>query len=383
MGLVGTGHVAVTPELIETLGARLARAASGAAEAGWDALIVTPGANLVYLIGYDAVPLERITALVIPAQADPFLIVPRLERLAALASPAGALQIPVVTWDEHDDPYQLIADRLGEPTHLAVDNDMTASKVLRLRDALPQVRLELAGPVLDGLRQVKDPWEIDALREAADAIDRVHARVGGLLRPGRTEAEVGADIAELILAEGHIRVDFIIVASGPNAASPHHAVSDRVIAVGEPIVVDIGGTMPSGYRSDCTRTYCIGEPAEEFLRDYQLLQEAQERAVQGVRPGATSGEIDGLARDHLGSTAEYFIHRTGHGIGLLTHEEPYIMAGSDLPLQAGMAFSVEPGFYIESKWGARIEDIVVCTPDGVESLNRQSRDLHIVPSSAS
>ncbi len=174
----------------------MARAASGTAEAGWDALIVTPGANLVYLIGYDAVPLERITALVIPAHADPFLIVPRLERLAAVASPAGDLQIPVVTWDEHDDPYQLIADRLGQPTHLAVDNDMTASKVLRLRDALPQVRLELAGPVLDELRQVKDPWEIDALREAAAAIDRVHARVGELLRPGRTEAEVGADIAE-------------------------------------------------------------------------------------------------------------------------------------------------------------------------------------------
>lgn len=375
-------HAATITADPEVYARRLTQAGAGAVAGGLDALIVTPGANLVYLIGYDAVPLERITALVIPGAGEPFLLVPRLERLAALASPAGDLGIPVLTWDEHDDPYRIIADRLGSPTVLGVDNDMNASKVLALRDALPAVRLELAGPVLDIQRQRKDSAEIDALREAAEAIDRVHAAVPGLLRSGRTEAEVGADIAELILAEGHVRVDFIIVASGPNGASPHHAVSDRVIAAGEPIVVDIGGTMPSGYRSDCTRTYCIGTAPAEYLDQYDRLRIAQEEAVAAVRPGVSVGSIDATARDGLGDLAEHFIHRTGHGIGLLTHEEPYIMAGSELPVEPGMAFSVEPGFYIEGSWGARIEDIVVCTEDGVEPLNRQPHELIVVPESA-
>lgn len=360
--------------------ARLDRARHGTADARLGALIVTPGANLVYLTGYDAVPLERITALVIPANADvaPFLIAPGLERLAALASPIGELGLEVVTWEEDEDPYALIAERLGSVDAVGIADDMDAAKVLRLRAAMPQVDQRLAGVVLDSLRQRKDPSEITALREAAAAIDRVHARIPGILRPGRTEAEIGADIDRFIREEGHVTVDFVIVASGPNAASPHHAVSDRVIGVGEPIVIDIGGTMPSGYCSDCTRTYLIGDAPDDFLREYELLQSAQANAVNTVAPGTTSGAIDAAARGTLGDLAAHFIHRTGHGIGLITHEEPYIMAGSETIIEPGMAFSVEPGFYLEGRWGARIEDIVVCTPNGVESLNTRPHDLCIV-----
>jgi Xaa-Pro aminopeptidase len=368
----------VTPR-VSDLTDRLRIAGEGMASAGLGAIVVTPGSNLVYLSGYDAVPLERITALVIPATGEPFLLVPRLELLAATASPVGELGLEILTWDETDDPYRMIAARLSGVDRIGLANDMTADKVLRLRAAMPDIEQDLAGPVLDELRQRKSPAEITALREAAAAIDRVHQQVPDLLRVGRTEKEVGDDIARLIRAEGHDTVDFVIVASGPNSASPHHAVSGRRLEVGEPIVVDIGGTMPSGYCSDCTRTYVLGEASPEFQQAYDRLSQAQHAAVASVRPGVTAGSIDARAREGLGDLAEFFIHRTGHGIGLVTHEEPYIMAGSEVVIEPGMAFSVEPGFYVEGRWGARIEDIVVCTEEGVESLNTLPRELYVVP----
>jgi len=226
----------------------------------------------------------------------------------------------------------------------------------------------------------KGPDEVQALLAAGAAIDRVHAAVPGLLRPGRTEREIGADIAELILEAGHVRVDFIIVGSGPNGASPHHEVSDRVLESGDVVVVDIGGTMPDGYRSDCTRTYALGAVPDEFVASYGVLQQAQQTAVDFARAGVTCEGVDRAARDVLESAGmgDLFIHRTGHGIGLETHEEPYIVAGNTLVLDAGMAFSIEPGFYVDGRYGARIEDIVIATEDGVLVANHQPRELVIV-----
>ena len=207
---------------------------------------------------------------------------------------------------------------------------------------------------------IKDAAEIDALRKAGAAIDRVHARVPEFLVPGRTEADVAADIAEAIVAEGHSEVAFIIVGSGPNGADPHHECSDRELLAGDIVVVDIGGPYEPGYNSDSTRTYSIGEPDAEVARRYSVLQRAQRAAVAAVRPGVTAEQVDAAARDVLAAEglAEAFVHRTGHGIGLSVHEEPYIVAGNDLPLEEGMAFSVEPGIYFPGEWGARIEDIV-------------------------
>jgi Xaa-Pro aminopeptidase len=227
----------------------------------------------------------------------------------------------------------------------------------------------------------KDAAEIDALRKAGAAIDRVHARVGEWLRPGRTEAEVGADIAAAIVEEGHAQADFVIVGSGPNGASPHHDVSDRVIERGDVVVVDIGGPIPEGYNSDSTRTYAVGEPRDaDVAATYGVLQEAQRAAVAAVRPGVTAESIDAAARDLISEAGfgEQFIHRTGHGIGLDVHEEPYIIKGNDLLLEPGMAFSVEPGIYQPGRWGARIEDIVVVTEDGVEPFNRRPHDLVVL-----
>ena len=347
--------------------------------AGLDAVLLTPGPDLRYVTGYDAKQLERLTCLAVPADGDPALVVPRLELPAAQASPAGSLGVHIVPWEETADPFRLVAGLLGGVSAVGLSDRMWALFVLRFRDVLPSARLALASAALRPLRIRKTAAEVAALREAGAAIDRVHARVPGWLRAGRTEREAGADITEAILAEGHATVDFVIVVSGPNAASPHHEVSDRVLTTGDVVVVDIGGAMPSGYCSDSTRTYAIGEPPAEFTAYYKVLFDAQEAACAAIRPGVTAESIDAAAREPI-TAAGYgaaFFHRTGHGIGLETHEDPYIVAGNGEVLEPGMAFSVEPGIY-PGPHGARIEDIVVCTAGGYERLNNTRRELVVV-----
>ncbi len=358
---------------------RLARVRKAIADSGLGALLLSPGPDLRYVAGYDAIQLERLTCLVVPAADEPFLVVPRLELAAAEASPAGGLGLEMVSWGETDDPYALVAGRLSGVKSVGLSDRMWTLMALRFRDAMPGVAQSAAGEVLRELRMRKSEPEVAALRAAGGAIDRVHQIVPTVLKAGRTEREVGKDIAEAIIAEGHATVDFVIVASGPNAASPHHELSDRVIRAGEPVVVDIGGTMPSGYCSDSTRTYAVGDVPADFRAYYAVLQEAQAAARAAVRPGVTPEAVDAAARDIITAAGygEHFIHRTGHGIGLETHEDPYIVAGNTEPLEQGMAFSIEPGIY-PGAHGARIEDIVVCTADGHESVNHVTRDLVVV-----
>ncbi|HKE51421.1 MAG TPA: Xaa-Pro peptidase family protein [Actinomycetes bacterium] len=359
---------------------RLQRAQRATAVAGLDALLITPGADLRYLTGYDATALERLTCLVLPANGDPVLVVPTLERPAAEASGAGKLGLEITAWEETDDPYALVASMVPDARTVAVDNHMWAEKVIALRAALPGAEQRLAGAVLRELRIRKTAEEVEELRRAAAAIDEVHAQVSEWLRPGRTEREVGKDIADAIVAAGHLRADFVIVGSGPNGASPHHEISDRVIQAGDPVVVDIGGPMPSGYCSDSTRTYVVGEPPADFLAYYDALLTAQISACEAVRPGVSCESIDAVARDLLTEAGygEHFIHRTGHGIGLEVHEDPYLVAGNTRRLEPGMAFSIEPGVYLPGRHGARIEDIVVCTETGGERLNLRPRELVVI-----
>src|SRR5215207_5157016 len=271
---------------------RLDRARKATGAAGVDALLVTPGADLRYLTGYAAVGLERLTCLVLPADGDPVLVVPQLERPAALASPVGGLDLEVLDWAETDDPFTLAARRLpAGTTRVAVDDQMHAAKVFAFRSALAGDEQTLAGAVIAPLRMRKSAAEVAALRRAGEAIDRVHARVGEWLRPGRTEREGGRDIARAILAEGHAGDEWVIVASGPNGASPHHEVSDRVIQPGDPVVVDIGGTTHDGYCSDETRTYCVGEPPADFAAYYAVLEQAQQAQRAAVRPGITAERL--------------------------------------------------------------------------------------------
>lgn len=358
---------------------RLRRAREATDAASVDVLLITPGPDLRYLTGYAALALERLTCLVLPANGEPKLVVPALERPAAEASGIGEA-LEIVDWQETDDAVALVAEMLPGASRIALGDKMWAEKVLRFRDAMPHAEQVLAGPVLTELRMRKSPEEVEYLREAAQAIDRVHARMAEWLRAGRTENDVARDIAAAMVEEGHATADFVIVASGPNGASPHHEPDDYVIADGDPVVVDIGGVTPAGYCSDSTRTYVIGEPPSEFAKAYDALLQAQIAACEHVRPGVTAESVDATARDILteAGLGEYFIHRIGHGIGMETHEEPYIVTGNTLPLEAGMAFSVEPGFYFAGKYGARIEDIVVATEDGVDRLNQRPRELAIL-----
>ncbi|WP_246060072.1 M24 family metallopeptidase [Herbidospora galbida] len=372
----------MTSESLDVFSAdRLDLVRSATAASGAGALLLTPGPDLRYVSGYDAHALERLTCLVVPGDGgDPFMMVPRLELPAAQASPAGRLGVEFVPWDETDDPYAVVAHRLGEVGSVALADRMWAMQSLRFRDALPGAEQRLASSVLRDLRMRKSAAEAAALAEAGAAIDAVHALVPSLLKAGRTEREVGRDIADAILSAGHVTIDFVIVASGPNGASPHHDVSDRVIRAGEPVVVDIGGTMASGYCSDSTRNYCVGEPPADYARYFEVLRAAQDAACEAVRPGVTCESIDAAAREVIAAAGygELFVHRTGHGIGLESHEDPYIVAGNDELLVPGMAFSVEPGIYLPGEHGARIEDIVVCTEEGVSRLNNTTRDLVIV-----
>ncbi|WP_291313559.1 M24 family metallopeptidase [Corynebacterium sp. UBA2622] len=332
-------------------------------------VVIGTGPELAYLTGSWADTHERLTALVVGPGGQARLVVPSTD--------AGSVSVPgvdIVGWRDGENPYALVAAVLGEGP-VGLGSSLTADHVLRLQEhAGPTV---LAAAALEGVLTAKDPAEIGQLREAASAIDRVHAQVPGLLAPGRTENEVARDIEELILA-GHDTVDFVIVGSGPNGANPHHEHSDRELRPGDPVVVDIGGSLGAGYHSDCTRTYQVGVTEDaDFLRAYSVLQRAQDEAVRAARPGMRAGELDAVARGVIESAGYggYFTHRLGHGIGLALHEAPFLAPGEEMVLREGMAFSIEPGIYVPGKWGMRIEDIVVLGPDGAQRLNSAPRHL--------
>ncbi|MBA2445416.1 MAG: aminopeptidase P family protein [Nocardioidaceae bacterium] len=360
---------------------RIHRVQASMVDASVDGLLVTPSADLRYLTGYHATPLERLTALVLPAASDPVLLVPALERAEAERSAAALAGMQVRTYEETDDAVAMALDVLREGEVVAVDDHMWASRLLAFQTASPTLHMRTAGALLSGLRMRKGSDEVASLRLAGAAIDRVHSRMGEFVRVGRSEREAAALIATAIIAEGHDTVDFVIVGSGPHGASPHHAVSDRQIQAGDPVVVDIGGSTANGYCSDSTRTYVVGaEPDAAFTDYYYVLLEAQRTQCDFARSGVTAESVDRVGRRVIAEAGygEFFVHRTGHGIGLETHEEPYIVEGNHLVLEAGMAFSIEPGIYLPGKHGARIEDIVVTTDDGVERLNTTTRELIVL-----
>lgn len=359
---------------------RLQRAAMAAAERAIDALLITPSSDYLYLLGYRAPTLSRLTCLVLRPDVEPLLVVPRLEEPLARHE-LGELRhdLELISWDETEDPYRLVRSLLGAVRRVAVQDQMWARSVLRLRAALDPAELVESGPAMSSLRRKKSPDEIDRLRLAARAADEAMLAIVQQPFAGRAEAEVAVHIRRLLLETGHEQANFAIVASGPNAASPHHDPGERVIVEGDAVVLDIGGTR-AGYASDTTRTVAVGEPSPELAALHAVLREAQAAACAAVRPGVAAEEIDAVARGII-TEAGYggaFIHRTGHGIGMEAHEEPYIVAGNEQLLEPGNAFSVEPGIYVAGVHGARIEDIVVCTDAGGERLNTTATELYVV-----
>ena len=365
---------------------RMERVAASAREAGLRALLIGVGPDLRYLTGYAAHESERLTLLVVDARDKaPLLFVPRLEEPAAEAG--VRVQVEIRPWGETDDPFELVATGLRDADpmpSIGVSDRLWTTHFLRLCRALP-AEYRPASMVIRDVRMGKDQDEIELLRLAAHAADRVVDQIAAGRLVGRTEADVAREVRDRLIAEGHETADFAIVASGPNSASPHHSASDRVIQAGEPIVLDIGGLL-DGYSSDTTRTLWVtgGDPGrgpnDEYLRIFGLVREAQAEASSAVRPGMPCERLDGIARRIIeaGGHGPHFLHRLGHGIGLEVHEDPYLVAGNEEPLREGIAFSVEPGIYLDGRYGARIEDIVVCGRDGPVVLNESSRDLRIV-----
>jgi Xaa-Pro aminopeptidase len=287
----------------------------------------------------------------------------------------------LVPWAETEDPVAVVAGLVGSRRTIGVSDRTWATFVLQLQALLPDATWLPASGVTGPLRAVKDDAEVRALARAGAAADRVAVQLvqGEIPLIGRTEAEVSADIGSRLLAEGHHHVNFAIVGSGPNSASPHHDAGPRRIGPGEAIVCDFGGTM-DGYCSDITRTVFTGEPPSEFRDLYAVLQEAQSAAVAAAVVGTPCEDVDGVARRIIteGGYGPNFIHRTGHGIGVEEHEDPYIVGGNCEPLATGHAFSVEPGIYLAGRYGARIEDIVVAQRAGPQALNEVDHGLAVV-----
>jgi Xaa-Pro aminopeptidase len=355
---------------------RMTRVRTRMEEIGVDVLLLSIGADLPWLTGYEALETERLTMLVLPRDGDATLVVPRLEATRVEEQPEV---FSIVAWDETDDPIAIVAGLAGAADTVAIGDHTWARFLLDLQGALRRSAFRKGSEIAGPLRMVKDAAEIDALRAAARAVDGIVADMRRRPFGARTEKDVHRELVQRMLDAGHERANFAIVGSGPNGASPHHEASPRTIEAGDVVVCDFGGSMRH-YCSDITRLFVVGEPSPEVRDTYEVLVGAQEKAVQSATVGTPCEEVDATARRIIGDAGfgEQFIHRTGHGIGVETHEDPYIVAGNSAPLVPGNTFSVEPGIYLPGRFGLRLEDIVVATADGPERLNRAPRDLAVV-----
>lgn len=363
----------------EDFAARMRRVVSSAAEKGLAGVIVTPGPDLVWLTGYQPTAItERLTMLVLSTDNEPTLLVPILERPDVEAA-EGAGSVSLVDWSDGTDPYEIASPLLRSDAEFGISDSAWAMHLLGLQRALPASRYQSLTECLPMMRAVKDDNELMRLAAAGAAADSTYGEIVHRRFAGRRETEVAADLADLLREFGHEQVDFTVVGSGPNGANPHHEAGDRVIEPGDAVVLDFGG-LRYGYGSDTTRTVCVGEPTSEIREVHDVVRQAQQAGVDAVRPGVTCQEIDRVARRVIAAEGygERFIHRTGHGIGVTTHEPPYLVEGEEQLLVPGMCFSVEPGIYLAGRFGIRIEDIVTVTADGSQRLNNTDHGLQLV-----
>jgi D-alanyl-D-alanine dipeptidase len=367
------------PFTSEDYAARMSRVVDEALEVGLDGVIVAPGPDLTWLTGYHPTAItERLTALVLSPGLDHTLLVPVLERPDAEAA-EGADSLRIVDWADGSDPYLAASDLLQPDGRFGISDSAWAMHLLGLQKALPDSHYRALSHSLPMLRAVKNAKELARLELAGAAADATYDEIVHVQFAGRRESDVAADLARLLREHGHEQVDFTVVGSGPNGANPHHEAGDRVIEPGDAVVLDFGGLM-HGYGSDTTRTVCVGQPSAEVQRVHDIVREAQQAAFEAVRPGVPCQEIDRVARAVIREAGygEQFIHRTGHGIGVTTHEPPYMVEGEEQPLRVGMCFSIEPGIYLAGRFGVRIEDIVTVTGEGGRRLNDTDHGLHVV-----
>lgn len=345
-----------------------------------DYLFISPSSDMLYFIGYEGHITERLTLFVLPAVGEPFLVLPAFEahRLQPLAT-----FFSLRTWEEAENPYHTLRQVLpgaGQRSlRVGISDQEWAVFLLHLQEYLPRASFVPASRVVTPLRICKQPEEIQLLRDVSRFDDAAFAELITTGMCGRTERQVSDQLAGLIRKAGHESVAFATVASGPNSASPHHTVGDRVIQEGDVVLLDFGGRY-RGYYSDVSRTVVVGQAPEEFERVYNTVRGAQQAAIDAVRPGVPAGHIDAVARQYIATAGygPYFTHRVGHGIGLDDHEPPYLSSDNQQPLEVGMCFSVEPGIYLPGRFGVRIEDSVLVTSSGGERLNECTREITVV-----
>ncbi len=358
---------------------RLARMGSVLAEAGVDLLLVAPSADLRYLIGYGAHASERPALLAVMPDAAPLILLPALEapRLAAVNV------VDVVPYSETEDPIARLAGSLPElpaAALVAISDQTWAGVLLRLQRHFPAATFTPASTLLRNLRMRKDAAEIALLTDAGAKADSAFAQLVELRFSGRTERELARELQKLLDSQGLETAQWgPSVASGPNSSSPHHITGNREIHEGDSVVLDFGGQI-DGYQADMTRTVHVGTPDHEFVQVYNVVRRAQQAGVEAALVGSTAESVDRATRAIIDEAGygDYFLHRTGHGVGLEVHEEPYMVHGNGLPLESGMVFSVEPGVYLPGRFGVRVEDIVTTTDDAAVRLNNATRDLVIV-----
>ena len=367
------------PFAAEDFARRLQRGAAQAEAAGLTGILVTPGPDLLYFTGYAPVAItERLTLLAVQAGREPTMVVPTLERPDAEQAPAAGA-IALTDWADGSDPYAATAKLLDPAGRYAISDSAWALQLLGLQQALPRTRHLPMTTALPMLRAVKDAAELERLTAAGAAADATFEEILTVRFAGRKETEVASDLAALLVEHGHSQVDFTVVGSGPNGAKPHHEAGDRTILDGDMVVLDFGG-LRDGYGSDTTRTVHVGEPTGEEREVFELVREAQQAGFEAVRPGVQCHDVDRAARRVIAAAGygERFVHRTGHGIGLTTHEPPYMVEGETRPLEPGMCFSIEPGVYLPGRFGVRIEDIVTVTAEEARRLNTTTHELQIV-----
>jgi Xaa-Pro aminopeptidase len=350
-----------------------------------DLVVCFPSPNLTYLTGFSESPSERHLLLFVPRRGEATIVAP-----AMYAEQLDGLADDVRLWDDDADPLAAVDGALSatletDAPSILLDDRMWTTFNHDLRALRPDADFGLASAVLEPLRVRKDEVELEALRRAGALADRVSTEIRsrGEVLVGLTEAALASEIDRLLTADGGIEPAFeTIVAAGPNGARPHHHAGEHEIRAGEPIVLDFGAfvaadldTGTARYPGDQTRTIVVGEPQADYERVHDVVTEAQQAAVDAVEPGVAAGEIDRVARSVIEDAGygDAFVHRTGHGVGLEVHEAPYIVGGNDRELEPGMVFSVEPGVYLEGRFGVRIEDLVVVTDEGCERLNDSPR----------
>jgi Xaa-Pro aminopeptidase len=364
----------------ERAGQRLERLREAMGRSGIGLTAIAPTDNLRWVLGFAPLYDERACLLLVSAD-DAAMVMPALNAEQTAAHAPG---IELVRWVDEDGPrsaLRIALERLGAlggpaPT-LAADPEMRADHLLLLQRALPGTATVDAGELLWPLRELKDDAELSALARSAQLADRAVQAAWAACAPGVSERHVAEAINRTFQADG-AEPEFALVGSGPNGAFPHHETGSRTLQDGDAVVIDLGAVL-GGYHSDITRMAFLGSPSARYREVHAVVEAAVSAALAATRPGATCGAVDAAARTVIEQAGygEFFVHRTGHGLGLSGHEPPYVMAGSDVVLGAGMVHSIEPGIYLPGEFGVRLEDIVIVTPDGCERLSELPRDVYI------